>query len=107
MARQKELEAKYPEGTPVPKPPHWGGFLVRPTAIEFWQVPKNCCIIHLIWVNCPTRRVVRLVSMIAFASSGQTRIARGQWSGNSLEAFTETAAPMLSARPLNCQADGR
>jgi len=36
-ARQKELEAKYPEGTPVPKPPHWGGFLVRPTAIEFWQ----------------------------------------------------------------------
>jgi len=36
--RQKELEAKYPEGTPVPKPPHWGGFLLRPLAIEFWQV---------------------------------------------------------------------
>jgi len=36
--RQKELEAKYPEGTTVPKPSHWGGFLIRPTAIEFWQV---------------------------------------------------------------------
>lgn len=35
--RQQELEAKYPEGTTVPKPPHWGGFLLRPLAIEFWQ----------------------------------------------------------------------
>jgi len=28
---------KYPEGNLVPKPPHWGGFLVTPTSIEFWQ----------------------------------------------------------------------
>jgi hypothetical protein len=41
LLRQKELEAKYPEGTSVPKPPHWGGFLLRPTAIEFWQVSKS------------------------------------------------------------------
>jgi pyridoxamine 5'-phosphate oxidase len=33
----KEFAAKYPEGSPVPKPPHWGGFLVTPTSIEFWQ----------------------------------------------------------------------
>jgi pyridoxamine 5'-phosphate oxidase len=33
----KEYAAKYPEGTSVPRPPHWGGFLVTPTIIEFWQ----------------------------------------------------------------------
>ena len=22
---------------PVPKPPHWGGYLIRPTLVEFWQ----------------------------------------------------------------------
>jgi pyridoxamine 5'-phosphate oxidase len=33
----KEFAAKYPEGSSVPKPPHWGGFLVTPTSIEFWQ----------------------------------------------------------------------
>lgn len=30
------LEAQY-EGKPIPKPPHWGGYVVAPTAIEFWQ----------------------------------------------------------------------
>ena len=24
-------------GRPVPRPPHWGGFLLRPVAVEFWQ----------------------------------------------------------------------
>lgn len=38
LHRQKELEALYPEGTAVPKPPHWGGYLLRPTVVEFWQV---------------------------------------------------------------------
>ena len=36
-ARWKEIAEKYPEGTAVPKPPHWGGFLVKPVTIEFWQ----------------------------------------------------------------------
>jgi pyridoxamine 5'-phosphate oxidase len=35
--RWKEFAAKYPEGTSVPKPSHWGGFLVTPQMIEFWQ----------------------------------------------------------------------
>ena len=30
------LEAKYP-GEFIPKPPHWGGFIVAPERIEFWQ----------------------------------------------------------------------
>jgi pyridoxamine 5'-phosphate oxidase len=36
-ARWKDIATKYPEGSTVPKPPHWGGFLVTPTSIEFWQ----------------------------------------------------------------------
>ena len=31
----KEFESKFPNE--VPKPPHWGGFLVRPISFEFWQ----------------------------------------------------------------------
>ncbi|KXZ43893.1 hypothetical protein GPECTOR_78g81 [Gonium pectorale] len=37
-ARNAELQAKFSdESVPVPKPPHWGGYLIRPTCIEFWQ----------------------------------------------------------------------
>ncbi|WP_204103042.1 MULTISPECIES: pyridoxamine 5'-phosphate oxidase [Spirulina sp. CCY15215] len=32
----RDLELKYAQGE-VPRPPHWGGFRVIPTAIEFWQ----------------------------------------------------------------------
>ena len=36
---QKNLDAakaKF-EGVDVPRPPHWGGFSVKPTRVEFWQ----------------------------------------------------------------------
>jgi pyridoxamine 5'-phosphate oxidase len=35
--RWKEIAEKYPEGRSVPKPSHWGGFVVTPQTIEFWQ----------------------------------------------------------------------
>ena len=35
--RTQQLEAKYPQGTEVPRPENWGGFLLRPDAVEFWQ----------------------------------------------------------------------
>ena len=32
-----EFEKKWPEGTEVPMPEHWGGYVVSPASIEFWQ----------------------------------------------------------------------
>ncbi|MEU3629516.1 pyridoxamine 5'-phosphate oxidase [Streptomyces fradiae] len=41
LARYEELAARYPEGTDVPVPPHWGGFVVAPDTVEFWQGHEN------------------------------------------------------------------
>jgi len=35
--RFRELAEKYPQGSVVPKPENWGGYLVKPSSIEFWQ----------------------------------------------------------------------
>ena len=32
-----ELQAKYPGDADVPMPPNWGGFVIAPLRIEFWQ----------------------------------------------------------------------
>lgn len=32
-----ELAEKYADAEKLPKPPHWGGYIVKPTRIEFWQ----------------------------------------------------------------------
>ncbi len=32
-----ELEAKYPEGTKIPMPNNWGGYLISVKSMEFWQ----------------------------------------------------------------------
>ncbi len=34
--RAAKYEAQF-EGVEVPRPPHWGGYLITPDAIEFWQ----------------------------------------------------------------------
>lgn len=34
--KHRELEAKYPDGH-IPRPPHWGGYRLIPSSIEFWQ----------------------------------------------------------------------
>ncbi|MET9803707.1 pyridoxamine 5'-phosphate oxidase [Streptomyces sp. NPDC006368] len=41
LARYEELAARFPEGEQVPVPPHWGGFLVVPDTVEFWQGHEN------------------------------------------------------------------
>lgn len=40
-ARVTELEARWPEGTPVPMPDFWGGYLITPDTVEFWQAGLN------------------------------------------------------------------
>ena len=32
-----EAEARFAASGTVPRPPHWGGYLVRPVTVEFWQ----------------------------------------------------------------------
>ncbi|XP_009607523.1 pyridoxine/pyridoxamine 5'-phosphate oxidase 1, chloroplastic isoform X1 [Nicotiana tomentosiformis] len=33
----KQLEAKYSDGSLIPKPKHWGGYRLKPEMFEFWQ----------------------------------------------------------------------
>jgi pyridoxamine 5'-phosphate oxidase len=37
LARLADAEKKYPEGAPVPRPPHWGGYRLVPACIERWH----------------------------------------------------------------------
>jgi pyridoxamine 5'-phosphate oxidase len=39
-AQWKELEARYAQAE-VPRPPYWGGYVLKPTRIEFWQGRPN------------------------------------------------------------------
>jgi len=32
-----DAAARFPDGAPVPPPPHWGGLRVVPETVEFWQ----------------------------------------------------------------------
>ena len=48
VAAREELEdlwagvaERHPDGTPVPRPPHWGGLRIAPDAVELWQGRPN------------------------------------------------------------------
>lgn len=38
--RVAELEEEFKD-KPIPKPPHWGGFIIIPNSVEFWQGRPN------------------------------------------------------------------
>jgi pyridoxamine 5'-phosphate oxidase len=39
--RVAKLERRWPEGTPVPMPDFWGGYLITPATVEFWQSGRS------------------------------------------------------------------
>ncbi|MCP9944236.1 pyridoxamine 5'-phosphate oxidase [Streptomyces somaliensis] len=53
LARYEELAARHPESGQVPVPPHWGGFLVAPETVEFWQGHENRLHDRLRYVRLP------------------------------------------------------
>ncbi len=36
-AREAAVAAEFAGQDPLPRPPHWGGYILRPTRVEFWQ----------------------------------------------------------------------
>lgn len=48
-----ELADRYPPGEQVPVPPGWGGFLVVPETVEFWQGRENRLHDRLRYVRSP------------------------------------------------------
>lgn len=47
-ALQSEAEARF-AGGPVPCPPHWGGYLIRPTRVEAWMGGLGRLHDRLVW----------------------------------------------------------
>jgi len=58
--RVEHFDREYP-GDDVPLPPYWGGYLLRPTALEFWQGKANRLHERLVFRRGPGRwETVRL-----------------------------------------------
>ena len=44
--KRKEVEERFKEVDPIPLPHHWGGFLLKPSTLEFWQ-GRELSLIHI------------------------------------------------------------
>jgi len=59
IQKEKELIDQF-EGKEIPKPPHWGGFVVKPESIEFWQGRPNRLHDRILYKNSSNWSKVRL-----------------------------------------------
>uniref|UniRef100_A0A8B9B9J9 Pyridoxine-5'-phosphate oxidase n=1 Tax=Anser brachyrhynchus TaxID=132585 RepID=A0A8B9B9J9_9AVES len=69
MKRNAELEEKYRD-TPVPKPEDWGGYILQPDVVEFWQGQTN---------RLHDRIVFRRLRDGADPPGPMTRRGEGEW----------------------------
>jgi len=68
----RRVEQRWPEGAEVPLPDHWGGFLILPTAVEFWRGRESRLHDRL--------RFVRSGEPLALAAGGATLDDASAWS---------------------------
>lgn len=56
--RKTRIEAKF-ENEPITRPPHWGGFLLQPHTIEFWQGRQSRLHDRLIYIKTEEEWILR------------------------------------------------
>ena len=59
--RLKSLEEQY-KNKPIPRPTHWGGYVVSPHSIEFWQGRTNRLHDRLVYIQKSSTWVIKRLS---------------------------------------------